>query len=90
MSVTADRVSVTTSVTAIVTNDSHRLLRFVIKNFTASASVFVGGSDITTGADSFEWETSDSPLEIELEQGETLYGRVATTTQVLHVLQGGL
>lgn len=90
MSIAATRVTVTTAATPLATNSGHKLLRFVLKNMTATASVFVGGDNITTGADSFEWETGDSPLEVELEQGETLYGRVASGTQTIHVLQGGL
>jgi hypothetical protein len=63
-------------------------LRFIIKNITASASIFLGGSNVTTG-NGFQWDVADGALEIELEPGEALYGIVASASQTLHVLQSG-
>lgn len=62
---------------------------FVAKNATATASVFLGGSDVTAATPAFEWAITDGPLTFELEPGESLYGIVAVTTQTLHVLRQG-
>ncbi len=53
---------------------------FLIKNRTATTSVFLETGN-TAGAVSasngFEWQVSDPPLDIELQEGEVLFGVVA-------------
>lgn len=66
----------------------YRTRKFLLKNFTATATVFLGPSGLTT-ANGFAWAVSDGPLEVELEPGEALYGIVATTAQTVHVLSQG-
>lgn len=94
MAVTTAQVSVTTSATLICRNtasvgaDDSATLGFVVKNTTGTANVFVGPTGVTTGT-GFQWSATDGPLSIDLEPQESLYGIVAATTQVLHVLGVG-
>lgn len=95
MAVAATRVDVTSTVTTVasvpagdIEQADYRIRRYLIKNKTATASVFVGGSGLTTG-NGFEWEVGDGALVVDLEPGETLLAVVATGTQTLHVLQVG-
>lgn len=62
--------------------------RFLLKNATGTASVFLGPQGVTT-ATGFEWTTTAGPIEVEIEPGEKLYGIVAATPQTLHVLGQG-
>lgn len=66
----------------------YRSRKFLLKNITGTATVFVGPSGVTTGT-GFAWAVSDGPLEVELEPGESLYGIVASTSQTVHVLRQG-
>jgi len=66
----------------------YRTRKFLLKNITASATVYLGPQGLTTG-NGFAWAAADGPLEIELEPGEALYGIVSTTTQTVHVLRQG-
>lgn len=96
MAVAATRVDVTstaTSVASVTAGETieaadYKARRYLIKNKTGTASVFIGGSGLTTG-NGFEWEVGDGALTVDLEAGETLYAIVATGTQTLHVLQVG-
>lgn len=96
MAVTPSRATVTTSAVLLASNAAtdpgegdYRNRRFIIKNSTGTASVFLGGSGVTT-ATGLEWAPDDGPLgDIELEPGESLYGIVAATTQTVHVLRTG-
>lgn len=65
-----------------------RAVRFLLKNLTGTASIFLGPSGVTT-ANGFEWKITDPPLEIELEPGESLYGIVAAAAQTVHALRQG-
>lgn len=92
MAVAASRPSVTTSATAIYTNsetgsDLHSV-RVLLKNVTATVSVYLGPAGVTT-SNGFEWAVADGPVEVELEPGESLYGIVAVTTQTVHALKQG-
>lgn len=98
MAVKSTRVSVGTSVTPIASIPSTdevpnaRAGRFLLINNTATASVFLGDDQVTTGAGDHagvEWKITLPPIGIDLEPGETLYGRVASGTQEVHVLQAG-
>lgn len=66
----------------------YRSRTFLLKNVTASATVFLGASGVATGT-GFAWAAADGPLEVELEPGESLYGIVASTPQTIHVLRQG-
>lgn len=92
MATAASRVSVTTSATAVATlatgGADIDARSFLLSNATATESVFVGPSGVTT-ANGFEWKTTHPPLSITLEPGESLYGIVATNAQTVHVLSTG-
>jgi hypothetical protein len=66
----------------------YRSRKFLLKNATQTASVFLGPSGVTT-ANGFQWDPADGPLEVELEPGESLYGIVAVTSQTIHALRQG-
>lgn len=94
MAVAATRPSVGTTASIIAENttnargDESKTVGFLLKNATGTASVFLGGSDVTTG-NGFEWAVADGALPISLEPGEKLYGRVASGTQTVHALKAG-
>lgn len=63
--------------------------RVTLKNKTATASVFLGPSGVTTG-NGYEWAaTGENGLTVTLEPGEELWGIVAAVNQVVHVLITG-
>ena len=83
MSVTASRVTVATTATLIATADADgQSVRVLVP--TGGQTVSVGPSDVatTTGYD----VVAGSSIALELAAGEKLYGIVAGTTQVVHVL----
>jgi hypothetical protein len=92
--VTQHRPTAGTAASVLIENDAQRRdpdassLSFVLKNITATASVFLGDPGVTA-ANGFEWAPADGPLSIDLEPGEKLYGIVAVTQQALHALQAG-
>ena len=95
MAIVVTQPAVGTSATLICQNTAgdpgegdYRTRRFRIKNVTATAPVFIGPAGVTT-ANGYSFATADSPIVIELEPGEALYGIVTTTTQTLHVIQHG-
>lgn len=95
MAITAARVSVTSTATKIAENTASgggadtATLSFVVKNVTATVTVYLAGANTVTTANGFQWDALDGPLAVDLEPGEALWGIVATTTQVMHVLGGG-
>jgi hypothetical protein len=51
---------------------------FAVKNVTASAVIYLGERDVTSTT-GFPWDaTTDGPLSIDCEPGETLYGILAS------------
>jgi len=66
----------------------YRSRKFLLKNNTQTAAVFLGPQGLTT-ANGFQWDPADGPLEVELEPGEALYGIVAVTSQTVHALRQG-
>lgn len=94
MAITPTRVTVTNSATLIATNDrpvgdaEANKFSLLIKNVTATAAVFLGDSAETTST-GWQWDTTDGPVAVDLEAGESLYGIVASTNQTLHVLRQG-
>jgi hypothetical protein len=99
MAVVQSRVTVGTSATLLASGpalgkqpgEDFSNYKFTLKNLTGTASVFLGGSDVTTsgGTGGLQWDAADGPGYFELEPGETLYGIVASVSQVVHVLKGG-
>lgn len=97
MAITASRPDVTTAATLIAQNTAgdpgegdYRSARFVIKNVTSTASLFLGPSGVTSST-GVQWDPADGSLSFELEPGESLYAILASAqpTQTLHVLKGG-
>ena len=88
MTVKATRVTVGTSPTKINSKPADGLSGSggQARN-RGAASVFVGGSDVTT-TDGYEVEAGDV-LSFDLDQGENIYGIVASGTCEMHVLEGG-
>lgn len=91
----ATRVPITTAATLIASNVRTEAAdwatrSFLVKNLTATASVFLNGANTVTAATpAFQWDAADGPLSVDLEPGEELYGIVAVTTQTVHVLRQG-
>lgn len=90
------RATVTTTASVIAENtrdapatDDWGTRAFLLKNKTATASVFLEVGAVATLASGFEWEITDGPLEIELEPGEQLSAIVAAGTQEIHILRSG-
>lgn len=81
----ATRVTVGITPTLIAAN-THAISRAEVrlKNI-GSAVVVVGGSDVTA-ATGFEIAATGGEESFNLDAGETLYGIVATATQVIEVL----
>jgi hypothetical protein len=82
-------------VRANVTTTSSRIaegpLSLLIRNITGTANVYLETGNSTgnaTEAEGFEWLSGDPALEIELWNGESLYGIVASggAEQHLHIL----
>ena len=95
MAVAASRVVVADTATKIAENttapsgqDDAQTVAYLLKNATATESVFLGASGVTTAA-GFEWATTDGALVVSLEPGESLYGIVATDDQTVHGLKVG-
>jgi hypothetical protein len=61
----------------------------LVKNTTASATVYLGGANTVTTGNGYAWAATDGPISVDLEPGETLYGIVASVTQVCHALKQG-
>lgn len=84
----AFRVTVATTATrvdAAAAGDHIGECRITILNPTGGQSVFLGGSAVTTAA-GYEL-VSGASKDFDLEAGETLYGIVTATTQVVHILR---
>jgi hypothetical protein len=64
-------VALTTAPTVIAGSGTHGVIVVKVRN-RGSASVYLGGSDVTTAG--FPLTTADSPLELRVMVGETLYG----------------
>jgi BRCT domain type II-containing protein len=97
MSIVAASVSVTTSATKLAENtavsvgaDSDKdTISFLLKNITASATIYLAGANTVTTANGWPWETGDGPISVDLEPGEALWGIVAVTTQTVNTLRQG-
>lgn len=60
-----------------------------VQNPTGGATVFIGGAGVTTSSYGFSLGAATT-FTIELNQGETLYGVVASSTQSVAVLRQGV
>lgn len=60
----------------------------LMKNTTATATVFLGKGDVATGT-GYPWAVADGQLTVDLAPGETLYGIVAAGTQTVKTLRAG-
>lgn len=82
MAITATRVTVANTATAIITAGSGKSI--TIKNTDASASVHLGGSAVTA-SDGFTL-IAGATLQLDLTQNDYLYGITSSGTVVVHVL----
>lgn len=91
MAVVGKQVTVTTTPTRLDTADigSERLK---VRNPAAGATVFLGGAtvDDTGAAAGFGLLTGTDSPELDLREGDALYGVVAAGTQVVHVIEAGV
>lgn len=81
-------VNVTTTATALHAG-ANGAVTVTIHNPTGGQSVYVGPADVTadtTAATGGLIVPSGTTLQVRLRSGETLYGRVAATTQAVSVL----
>jgi hypothetical protein len=89
MAVTHNIVSVGTTATVISTavndREGHSVL---IQNPSASTTVYIGGTGVTTTSYGVAL-AGGSDISIDLQQGEIVYGVVASSTQNLNVLRAG-
>lgn len=97
MSVVGTRVSVGTSPTKIYENaapgatlreDDFRAINVLLKNLTATVTIFLGDSNVTVSA-GYSWEAADGGLTTDLEPGEAIWGIVAAGSQSVAVLKQG-
>lgn len=89
MAVTHNIVTVGTTATVISTaandRDGHSVL---VQNPSASTVVYIGGAGVTTSSYGVAL-AGGSDISIDLQQGEILYGVVASSTQAVNVLRAG-
>jgi hypothetical protein len=62
--------------------------RVLIKNVTATATIYIGGETDAVGQ-RFAWEPLDGPLSIDFEPDEELWGVSDGDDQVLHIISNG-
>lgn len=83
-------VSVGTTATLLSASTSGRDGQTVlIQNPSAGATVYLGGSGVTTSSYGYSL-TGGTAFTIELQDGEALYGVVASSTQNVSVLRQGV
>ncbi|MFL5845274.1 MAG: hypothetical protein ACJ762_11310 [Solirubrobacteraceae bacterium] len=81
MAVKAQNKTVTTAPAILVTGNDFNGVAAMLRNNTATASVWVGGPDVAAGAtpaNAFEWKAADPPLTVDLIPGEDLWAVLAT------------
>lgn len=97
MAVVPSRVTVTAVAGVLARNDAKYTGRadewnrrsYLIKNVTASETVFLGGAGVATTT-GFAWAAGDGALEVNLEPGEELLAiRGGLADQEVHVLAQG-
>ena len=89
MAVSHQRVSVTTAATKLTADADGRDGQTIsVQNPTGGATVFLGGTGVTTSAYGYELIGGTS-FTVELQQGEQVFGVVASSTQTVNVLRQG-
>ena len=89
MAITHERVSVGTTATQVSSNSAGRDGQTVsVQNPAAGATVYLGGEGVTTTSYGFLLAAGIS-FSVEMQDGEKLYGVVASSTQTVNVLRQG-
>lgn len=89
MAITHERVSVGTTATQISSNYAGKDGQTVsVQNPAAGATVYIGGEGVTTTSYGFAL-TGGTDMAVEMQDGEKLYGVVASSTQTVNVLRQG-
>lgn len=84
-----ERVSVTTTATLLSSTSAGRDGQTVlVQNPAAGATVYLGGTGVTTTSYGYAL-AGGTDVSIGLQNGETLYGVVASSTQTVNVLRQG-
>lgn len=84
MPITSGQVTVGTSATAVITNNSGSVQELHVAVPSGGQDVFFGGSGVTT-SNGFT-EAGGTELIMDIEPGDTLYGVVAASTQSVSYL----
>lgn len=89
MAISHQRVSIGTSAIQVSSNyagkDGQTVL---VQNPSGGATVYLGGEGVTTTAYGFEL-AAGAAFAIEIQDGEKLYGVVASSTQTVNVIRQG-
>jgi hypothetical protein len=89
MAITHERVSIGTTATQISANSAGRDGQTVsVQVPAAGATVYLGGEGVTTTSYGFLLAAGIS-FSVEMQDGEKLYGVVASSTQTVNVLRQG-
>jgi hypothetical protein len=89
MAITHERISVGTTATQISSNYAGKDGQTVsVQNPAAGATVYIGGEGVTTTSYGFAL-TGGTDMAVEMQDGEKLYGVVASSTQTVNVLRQG-
>lgn len=93
MAIVATRVTVSTTATDLAGTDNQTRyqgdgygMTVAVKVPTGGADVIIGGSSAVTTSTGYTLSAGES-LAIDLRPGDELYGIVASSTQVLHVIR---
>ena len=90
MSLSHERVSVTTAATQLSSNYAGKDGQTVsVQNPSTSVTVYLGGAGVSTASYGYALGTS-SDMSIDLQDGEILYGVVASSTLTVNVLRQGV
>ena len=89
MAITHERVSVGTTATQISSNYAGKDGQAVsVQNTAAGANVYIGGEGVTTTSYGYSL-AGGTDMMVEMQDGEKLYGVVASSTQTVNVLRQG-
>lgn len=89
MAISHQRVSIGTTATQISSNYAGKDGQTVsVQNPAGGATVYLGGEGVTTTAYGFELGAG-IVFTVEMQDGEKLYGVVATSTQTVNVIRQG-
>lgn len=80
------RVTITSGASTAIAGGIGVAQSVLIKNETATASVYLELDGAASASTSFEWEATDAPVSVEMRPGWTLNGRSAGADQTIHVL----